>query len=103
MEYLTRLPDSPIATPADCASFWRDVEALRVVQTMLARDLVRARRCAPVISTNQDVAELNTALTFISAKLVEANLSFYEAVDSARHASRGDDPPPHGHTHARPT
>lgn len=99
MTYLVRDENLPPATTANCQAYWRDVDALRVVQTLLARDLVRARRLVAEGGSEQDVDEHETMLTFISAKLMRCNIQFYEAVDSLEHAPPQVSAHTHGHSH----
>jgi hypothetical protein len=84
-------------TPDELRSKWIEVDALRIAQTALARDLVTLRRTAADLETMGAVADLKTAFEVISRQLAEANLAYYEARAAFEAQPR---PEPHSHPHS---
>lgn len=110
--YLTR-PDNAPATLNETTMHWRNVDALRTVQSILACGLVKARRLARSVNATEgikaSVTEHEAVLAFISAKLVEANIAYYEADETradeyARRTANGQpvEPTPHMHSSGTP-
>lgn len=102
--------------PRERGARWSEVDAWRIAQSALTRDLVRLkRRAAGTANRDQgpgargqgeeewgdgtllaDIARHESALALASEKLASANLAYYEARDAWEHQPR---PEPHAHTH----
>jgi hypothetical protein len=92
MNYTTRGDHEP-ASPGELNTRWSEVDAWRIVQSALTRDLVALRRRATEgADVTMDIAAHDLALTLATAKLARANLAYYEARDAAEHQA-------HGHSH----
>lgn len=83
MNYTTRGDHDP-ASPGELNTRWSEVDAWRIVQSALTRDLVALRRQAREgADVTLDIAAHDLALTLATAKLARANLAYYEARDAA--------------------
>ena len=101
MKYLTRSETDPPATLDQMRDRWAQVDSLRIVQSILARDLVKLRRQAEIdASLKQSEVEHEVGLALVSIKLEMANIAFFETQDALRHASAK--PNTQTHTHERP-
>ena len=89
MNYTTRGDHDP-ARPGELNTRWSEVDAWRIVQSALTRDLVALRRRATEgEDVALDMAAHDLALTLATAKLARANLAYYEARDAAEHQAHG--------------
>lgn len=96
MNYVTRGDHDPVP-PGELNTRWSEVDAWRVVQSALTRDLVKLRRQAREgADVALDIAAHEIALTLASTKLATANLAYYEARDALEQQPRGE---AHSHTH----
>lgn len=88
MHYKTR-DEQQLVTPRDLDARWAEVDALRVTQSVLTRDAVKARRReAEGEGVEDELAVHEAALALVSVKLAYANLSYYEARDAFEHQPR---------------
>lgn len=96
--YLTREEQEP-ATPRELDARWSEVDAWRIAQSALTRDLVKLRRRVAAGADGEEVALAveahETALELAGEKLATANLAYYEARDALEHQPRLE----HGHSH----
>ena len=92
MNYVTRGDHDP--TPAgELNTRWAEVDAWRIVQSALTRDLVALRRQASEgADVTLDIAAHDLALTLAGTKLARANLAYYEARDALERQAH-----PHDH------
>lgn len=82
MNYTTRR-DHDLASPGELNARWSEVDAWRIVQSALTRDLVRLRqRTEEGESLGLALATHEIALVLAGEKLAYANLAYYEARDA---------------------
>lgn len=92
MNYTTRGDHDP-ATPGELNTRWSEVDAWRIVQSALTRDLVRLRqRTDKGEDLGLVLATHEMALALAGEKLAYANLAYYEVRDAL-------DRQGHTHTH----
>lgn len=97
MNYTTRGDHAPVA-PGELNTRWSEVDAWRIVQSALTRDLVALRRrAAEGADVGLDVAAHDLALTLAGTKLAAANLAYYEARDAAAQQQALAEMHSHGH------
>ena len=107
-KYLTRPDNSHPATMDECASLWRQIDAMQIALSMAIRDLVEERRLALVSPGREAKVEKAEVFTAdITEKLIAANTRYYEATETrlaelARLTNNGAIPLAdlaHGHSH----
>lgn len=90
MIYITRADHEPVQL-RELEGRWAEVDAWRIVQSALTRDLVKLRRrAADGEDTALEGAAHEIALTLAGQKLAGANLAYYEARDALERQPRGE-------------